>query len=181
MNIARTAGAGPLIVIDTDVVGETRSKPSYSTCMSSSVAIETPDVPTLPWMSGRRSGSRPYSVTESNAVDRRVASLPADSSLNRRLVRKASPSPANIRAGASPWRLNGNTPAVNGNDPGRPSSRRKRTSSPASDVRGRATRGTCVPDSDSRRSGVRNSLPRTTYTSSSPAYCSTVAGQASSA
>ena len=77
MNIARTAGAGPLIVIDTDVVGETRSKPSYSTFMSSSVAIETPDVPTLPWMSGRRSGSRPYSVTESNAVDRRVASLPA--------------------------------------------------------------------------------------------------------
>ena len=41
-------GAGPLIVIDTEVVGETRSKPSYSTFMSSSVATETPEVPTLP-------------------------------------------------------------------------------------------------------------------------------------
>ena len=47
-NIASTAGAGPLIVMDTDVVGEHRSKPPYSTCMSSSVAIETPEVPTLP-------------------------------------------------------------------------------------------------------------------------------------
>ncbi len=47
-NIARIAGAGPLIVIDTDVVGSTRSKPAYSTFMSSSVAIETPEVPTLP-------------------------------------------------------------------------------------------------------------------------------------
>ena len=130
--------------------------------MSSSVAMETPDVPTLPWMSGRRSGSRPYSVTESNAVDSRVASLPADSSLKRRLVRKASPSPANIRAGASPVRLNGKTPAVNGKLPGSPSSRRKRTRSPASEVRGSATRGTFVPDSDSRRSGVANSFPRTT-------------------
>ena len=32
----------------------------------------------------------------------------------RRLVRKASPSPANMRVGSSPSRLNGNTPAVNG-------------------------------------------------------------------
>ena len=45
---ASTVGAGPLIVIDTDVVGATRSKPSNSTFMSSSVATETPEVPTLP-------------------------------------------------------------------------------------------------------------------------------------
>ena len=43
---------------------------------------------------------------------------PSDSSLNRRLVRNGSPSPANIRAGSSPSRLNGNTPAVNGKWPG---------------------------------------------------------------
>ena len=47
-NIARIAGAGPLMVIDTDVVGEARSKPAYSAFMSSSVATETPDVPTFP-------------------------------------------------------------------------------------------------------------------------------------
>ena len=56
--------------------------------------------------------------------------LPADTSLNRRLVRNGSPSPANIRAGSSPSRLNGNTPAVNGKYPGRFSSRRNRSSSP---------------------------------------------------
>ena len=48
MNIARMVGAGPLMVIDTEVAGSHRSKPSYSSFMSSSVAIDTPDVPTLP-------------------------------------------------------------------------------------------------------------------------------------
>ena len=42
------AGAGPLIVIDTEVVGAHRSNPEYMTFMSSTVAIDTPDVPTLP-------------------------------------------------------------------------------------------------------------------------------------
>src|SRR5258708_13481788 len=106
-------GAGPLIVIDTDVAGAVRSNPSYSAFMSSRVAIDTPDVPTLPYTSGLSPGSRPYRVTESKAVDSRVAALPADSSLNLRLVRNGSPSPANIRAGSSPSRLNGHTPAVN--------------------------------------------------------------------
>ena len=45
---ASIVGAGPLIVIETEVVGEVRSKPEYSTFMSSSVAMDTPDVPTLP-------------------------------------------------------------------------------------------------------------------------------------
>ena len=53
---------------------------------------------------------------------------PWASSLNRRLVRNASPSPANIRAGSSPSRLNGKTPAVNGKPPGRFSLRRNRSS-----------------------------------------------------
>ena len=48
MNIARIVGAGPLIVIETEVFGAVRSKPEYSTFMSSSVAIETPELPTLP-------------------------------------------------------------------------------------------------------------------------------------
>ncbi|MBV6475501.1 MAG: hypothetical protein MOGDAGHF_01037 [Rhodocyclaceae bacterium] len=47
-NMARITGAGPLMVIDTEVVGQTRSKPEYSTFMSSSVAMETPELPTLP-------------------------------------------------------------------------------------------------------------------------------------
>ncbi len=48
MNIARMVGAGPLIVIETEVFGLVRSKPSYSTFRSSSVAIDTPALPTLP-------------------------------------------------------------------------------------------------------------------------------------
>ncbi len=48
MNMASIVGAGPLIVIDTDVVGSIRSKPSKSVFMSSRVAIDTPELPTLP-------------------------------------------------------------------------------------------------------------------------------------
>ncbi len=69
-------------------------------------------------MSGRRSGSLPYSVTESNAVDSRFAGMPSASRWKRRLVRNASPSPANMRVGSSFSRLNANTPAVNGKAPG---------------------------------------------------------------
>ena len=39
---------GPLIVMLTLVVGLHRSKPEYSTFRSSSVAIDTPELPTLP-------------------------------------------------------------------------------------------------------------------------------------
>ncbi len=48
MNIARIIGAGPLMVIDTEVVGAHRSKPEYSFFMSSSEAIETPELPIWP-------------------------------------------------------------------------------------------------------------------------------------
>lgn len=77
-------------------------------------------------MSGRRSGLRPYSVTESKAVERRVASAPADSSWKRRLVRKASP-PASEhprRRLALPLELE--NPAVKGKKPGSFSDRRTR-------------------------------------------------------
>ncbi len=47
-NIARIVGAGPLIVMLTEVLGLVRSNPEYSTFMSSRVAIETPELPTLP-------------------------------------------------------------------------------------------------------------------------------------
>ncbi len=46
--MARMIGAGPLIVIETEVAGSDRSNPWYSTHMSSSVAIETPEHPTFP-------------------------------------------------------------------------------------------------------------------------------------
>ena len=48
MNMARIIGAGPLMVIETDVLGTSRSKPEYNFFMSSSVAMETPELPTLP-------------------------------------------------------------------------------------------------------------------------------------
>jgi len=38
----------PHIVIDTEVLGLHRSKPEYSTFRSSSVAMLTPELPTLP-------------------------------------------------------------------------------------------------------------------------------------
>ena len=102
------------MVIETEVEGEHRSKPAKRSCMSSTVAIETPEVPTLPNISGCGEGSRPYRVTESKAVESRVAGCPSLSRWNLRFVRAASPSPANMRAGASPVRLNGKTPAVKG-------------------------------------------------------------------
>ena len=48
MNMANMDGAGPLMVMDTLVAGEHKSKPSYKTFMSSSVAMLTPELPTLP-------------------------------------------------------------------------------------------------------------------------------------
>ena len=48
MNIARIAGAGPLMVMLTDVAGSQRSNPEYSTFRSSSVAMLTPELPTFP-------------------------------------------------------------------------------------------------------------------------------------
>ena len=92
------------------------------------------------------------SVTESNAVDRRVAGWSCASRWNRRFVRAGPPSPANIRAGSSPSRFSGKTPAVNGKWPGRCSRRTNRSSSPSSSYRGIATLGTDVPDSDVRTS-----------------------------
>jgi hypothetical protein len=47
-NMARMAGAGPLMVMDTEVVGSHRSKPSKRVAMSSRVHTETPELPTLP-------------------------------------------------------------------------------------------------------------------------------------
>ena len=47
-NMARIIGAGPLMVIEMEVSELHRSKPSYRTFMSSSVAIDTPELPTLP-------------------------------------------------------------------------------------------------------------------------------------
>ena len=47
-NMARMVGAGPLMVIDTEVVGSQRSNPSKRAFMSSRVAIDTPDVPIFP-------------------------------------------------------------------------------------------------------------------------------------
>ncbi len=94
-------------------------------------------------------------------MDSRVAGWPSLSSWKRRLVRNASPSPANIRAGASPCRLNGKVPAVYGKRPGTFSDRSQPTSWPWSCVRGSETRRTWLPDSVSRVSGTAISLPRT--------------------
>src|SRR5437016_10665003 len=129
-------------------------------------------------MSGRRSGSHPYSVTESKAVDSLFAGIPSETFLKRRLVRKASPSPANIRVGSSFSRLNANTPAVKGNDPGTFSFIRKRRTSPSSSNFGSATLGILLPDSDSLTRRVRISLSRILTTYSSAAYSDLEIGRA---
>ena len=46
--MASIIGAGPLMVMDTLVLGLHKSKPPYSTFMSSKVAMLTPELPTLP-------------------------------------------------------------------------------------------------------------------------------------
>jgi hypothetical protein len=48
MNMANIVGAGPLMVMLTLVLGLHKSKPEYSTFMSSKVAMLTPELPTLP-------------------------------------------------------------------------------------------------------------------------------------
>jgi hypothetical protein len=78
MKKAKIIGAGPLMVMDTEVFGEHKSKPEYSFLTSSKVETETPELPIFPQISGRLSGSAPYNVTESNAVESRVAGRPSD-------------------------------------------------------------------------------------------------------
>ena len=121
----------------------------------------------------------PYSVTESNAVDSRLAGMPSASRWKRRLVRNGSPSPANIRVGSSFSRLNANTPPVNGKLPGTFSSSCQRRISPSSSKRGSATLGIFVPDNDVVVSAVRISRSRILTTYSSPPYAALVCGHIS--
>ena len=76
MKKASKIGAGPFIVILTEVLGFESSKPEYSFFKSSKQHIETPAFPIFPYISGLKFGSFPYSVTESNAVDNLLASIP---------------------------------------------------------------------------------------------------------
>ena len=76
MKNANNIGAGPFIVIETEVAGWLKSKPEYSFLASSRQQMETPAFPILPYISGRISGSLPYKVTESNAVDNLLAGIP---------------------------------------------------------------------------------------------------------
>ena len=75
---AQMVAAGPLMVIDTEVDGSQRSKPLYSFLASSRVQTDTPLLPILPYMSGLTAGSSPYSVTESKAVESRLAGKPSE-------------------------------------------------------------------------------------------------------
>ena len=101
-------------------------------------------------------------------MDRRLAGMPSESILKRRLVRKGSPSPANMRVGSSFSRLKAKTPAVNGKLPGTFSSRSQRRSSPWSSKRGSATLRILLPESVVWVSAVRISLSRIFTTYSSP-------------
>ena len=64
------------MVILTEVVGLHRSNPEYNFLASSKQQMETPALPIFPYISGLKSGSCPYRVTESNAVDKRLAGNP---------------------------------------------------------------------------------------------------------
>ena len=114
MNIARMLGAGPLMVMLTRwCVGLHRSKPPYSTFMSSSVAIDTPRVADLAVDVRARVGvvavERDRVKGGGQALGCHAVEL---SSLKRVLVRNGSPSPANMRVGSSPSRLKAKVPAV---------------------------------------------------------------------
>ncbi len=71
-----------------------------------------------------------------------------ESRWKRLLVRNGSPSPANMRVGSSFSRLNANTPAVNGNEPGTFSSISHLSCSPWSSYRGSTTLRIGVPESE---------------------------------
>ena len=95
--------------------------------------------------------------------------MPSDTFLKRRLVRKASPSPANIRVGSSFSRLKAKTPAVNGKEPGTFSFMRNFSVSPSSSNLGSTTLRILVPERLSETRPVRTSLSRILTTYSSPA------------
>ena len=78
-NIARIIGAGPLIVIDTDVVGLQQVEAGVELLHVVERRDRHAGVADLAVDVGRGSGSSPYSVTESNAVDSRLAGMPSDS------------------------------------------------------------------------------------------------------
>ena len=75
-NCAISMGAGPLIVILTEVLGLFKSMPLYNFLASSIFATFTPALPILPYTSNLFSGSCPYKVTLSNAVERRIEFCP---------------------------------------------------------------------------------------------------------
>jgi hypothetical protein len=155
-NIARITGAGPLMVIDTEVVGRTGRSPSTApSCRRA-------------WRWRRRScrpcrrcpAAGPVAAVQRHRVEGRrqaVRRHALGDLLEARLVRKASPSPANMRVGSSFSRLKANTPAVYGKEPGTFSFMRKRRVSPSSSNFGSTTLRIFVPDS-SRGSG-RCALP----------------------
>src|SRR5690625_7643136 len=70
-NIAKIIGAGPLIVIETDVDGEIRSNPSYNLFISSNVQTLTQLSPTFQYTSDSYVGTSPYNVTDTNTVSTR--------------------------------------------------------------------------------------------------------------
>src|SRR5690606_3127882 len=79
----------------------------------------------------------------------------------RRLVLSGPPSPANIRVGSSPSRLNGYNPDVNGNSPGTFSCNTQRRISPHASYFGKAILGICKCDNDSECVWILISLSRT--------------------
>ena len=74
---ASIIGAGPFMVILTEVLGSAKSNPEYSFLRSSRQQMETPALPIFPYISGLLPGSFPYNVTESKAVDSLFAGIPS--------------------------------------------------------------------------------------------------------
>ena len=59
MKKPKSIGAGPLIVILTDVFADDKSKPEYNFLASSKQQIDTPAFPIFPYISGLNPGSFP--------------------------------------------------------------------------------------------------------------------------
>ena len=116
---ASTIGAGPLIVIETEVFGVAQVEARVELLgvveradRHARVADLAADVGALVRIAPvERDASRRRSRAARPAARR-------DSRWKRRLVRSGVPSPANMRVGSSSSRLNGKTPAVNGKLPG---------------------------------------------------------------
>ena len=167
-NMARMVGAGPLIVIDTEVDGSQRSNPSYSARMSSSVAIDTARVADLAVDVGPLVGVEPvegHRVERGRQPGRRLAlGEQVEAAVGAGGVALAGEHAGGVLVLA----LEGEDPGGEREPPGQVLVAQEAQQVAVVAEAGQRHLGDGVPDSDSEVSGVRTSRSRTASTCSSP-------------